>query len=170
MKAVRAYLAAPFAFQPRMRMYAQELRALGMQVTSRWLDEKVSLTTEVTELSEDYCAETAFMDIKDIAESNVFILFTPTDEELANPDISKKAWARGGRHFETGLACGMRLVNALLTGMEHTYPVILVCGPRENIFYAQEHIVRHDNWDQTVSYLLRLAHENCDHQDAASKN
>ena len=169
MKAVRVYLAAPFAFQPRMKLYAQELRALGLTVTSRWIDEIAPLNADVDTLSKEYCAATAFMDIEDIASSNVFILFTPTDDELANPDISKKAWARGGRHFECGLAAGIRLINAMLNDLAFTWPAMIICGPRENIFHSQDAFDHCPNWDETVSHLLRLAHENCP-QDAAAKN
>lgn len=159
MKAVRIYLAAPFAFQPRMRLYAQELRSMGMTVTSRWLDETAPLFAEVDTLPDKYCADTAFMDVEDIVSSNVFILFTPTEDELANPEISKKAWARGGRHYECGLAAGIRLFQAAVNNFAFTFPIIIVCGPRENVFHYQDNIDHYDNWDQTVSHILRLAHD-----------
>lgn len=160
MKTIRIYLAAPFAWQPRMRMYAQELRALGMIVTSRWLDETAPLHTEVDSLPPKYCADTAFMDVEDIASSNIFVLFTPTEDELDNPEISKKSWARGARHYECGLAAGIRLLNAAINNFEFTFPVIIVCGPRENVFHYQDNLEHCPNWDSTLSYILRLAHEN----------
>lgn len=164
MKQVRVYLAAPFSFQPRMKLYAQELRSLGMEVTSRWLDETVPPLGDVEKLSETYCADTAFKDVQDIANSNVFILFTLSDDDLADPSLTKKTVSSGGRHFEAGLACGLRLLNAALSGFSKTYPIVIVCGKnRENIFYEQEHIVREPTWDSTVSLLLRLAHENCEY-------
>ena len=144
-----------------MKMYAQELRSLGFSVTSRWLDETVPLTGDVEQLSPEYCADTAFKDVKDITDANVFILFTLSDDELADPLLTKKMVSSGGRHYEAGLASGLRLLSATLTGFAYTYPLIIVCGKnRENIFYEQEHIVRQPTWDETVSYLLRLAHEN----------
>lgn len=162
MKDARIYLAGPSAWHPRLRMYANELRAMGMTVTSRWLDEDPSvLNGEIDRLSDKYCADVAFRDVQDIAACNIFVLFTPTEDELDNPEISKKSWARGSRHYELGISSGLRLLNAALSGMINTYPFIIVCGPRENIFHAQEHIERFDNWDLTLSRILRIAHEDC---------
>ena len=101
-----------------------------------------------------------FMDVEDIASSNVFVLFTPTEDELDNPEISKKSWARGARHYECGLAAGIRLLNAAFNNFEFTFPIILVCGPRENVFHYQDNIEHCPNWDQTLSHILRIAHEN----------
>jgi len=104
--------------------------------------------------------ERVFMDVEDIASSNVFVLFTPTEDELDNPEISKKSWARGARHYECGLAAGIRLLNAAFNNFEFTFPIILVCGPRENVFHYQDNIEHYPNWDQTLSHILRIAHEN----------
>lgn len=158
MNRLRVYLAGPFAWQHRLSRYAQELRALGLEVGCRWLTEPAKLTGEVSDLTPAYCAETAAMDIEDVATCNVFIMFTPTDEELADPTISKKSWSRGGRNFEFGYAAALRLLNAVLNGMVFTSPQLIVCGPPENIFCHFDPVKNFPNWDTTVAHLLEIAH------------
>lgn len=161
---LRVYLAAPFAWQPKMRRHAAELRNLGIEITSRWLEETGSLTGEVENMDPKYCADTAAMDVMDIVDCNIFILFTPGNEDLEDSTISKKSWARGGRHFEMGLACGLRLLRAYMNDMAGTFPRVLVCGPAENIFCRFDPVEQFDTWDQIVAYLLEIAHANCNHE------
>lgn len=122
-----------------MRVKRAELQALGIQVTSRWLDEKASPTSGITEHAPSYLESTAKIDIADIEISDAVILFTPSDEDLDSVVVTR-SWARGGRHFETGYA--------YLLGRE-----IIVCGPRENIFHYLPGIQQFDTWEQTKKYM-----------------
>lgn len=158
MNDLRVYLAAPFYWQPKLRRHAEELRSLGVRVDCRWLNEPGNLIGEVDKLSDKYCAEMAAQDIEDIATCNVFVLFTLSDEEIENPTLSRKALSRGGRHFEFGYACALRLLNAFMAGGVFTAPRMIVCGPKENIFHSFDPVKQFDNWDQTINHLLTIAH------------
>lgn len=167
MNKLRCYLAAPYAFQNQIRKYAEELRSLGIEVTSRWLEDTAPLSCEITDISPAHSADWAYRDIQDIAESNIFILFTPSEEALEFCDISKKSWARGGRHTEMGFALGLRLLNGALSSMKTAQPQIIVCGRRENIFCFYDPVEQRDSWDTTLAYLLEIAHHGQDRNVAS---
>jgi nucleoside 2-deoxyribosyltransferase len=92
---LKVYLAAQFKQINEMRKYAEELRAEGIEIVSRWLEEKVSPNISLKEMTPDECKRTAEVDLEDIQNADVFVLFT------VDPDEPTK---RGGRHFESGVA------------------------------------------------------------------
>ena len=71
-------------------------------MNARWLLEKVSAVAKNVEIPADYARKTAVLDIEDILASEALLLFTVGDEDF--PAFSIDALARGGRHFEAGLA------------------------------------------------------------------
>ena len=88
----RVYLAAPFEWIDRMKAYAAQLRALGFEVTSRWLDEQdiggdTDLTDEdggiqldKTELAIAF----AVRDIRNILAADTIIEFNPGKALIRN--------------------------------------------------------------------------------------
>lgn len=95
----RIYLAAPFEWIDRMKSYAQQLRALGFEVTSRWLDDQdkggeTDLTQEdgSTNLEQDKMALAigyAVRDIRNILVSDTVIEFNPGKALVRNTRLAE---------------------------------------------------------------------------------
>jgi nucleoside 2-deoxyribosyltransferase len=88
-------------------------REHNISVCSRWLQETVSPTVTLGELSSAYHRETAQVDLDDVDDCDIFVFFS--EDPLSGVP-------RGGRHVEFGyaLAKGKR---------------IAVIGPEENTFH-----------------------------------
>jgi nucleoside 2-deoxyribosyltransferase len=125
------YLAARYSRHPEMRGYAARLRAMGHEVTSRWIEGGHEMsreaTTEEARLERQRFAEE---DLDDLNHADVLIAFT---EPARIPTV-----ARGGRHVEFGVALrgGKRLV---------------VIGPEENVFYSLPCVNRYDTWSDFIA-------------------
>jgi len=93
----RIYLAAPFDWIDRMKAYAEQLRVLGYEVTSRWLDEQdrggdTDLTDadggtqlDKTELAISF----AIRDIRNILSADTIIEFNPGKALLRNTRLAE---------------------------------------------------------------------------------
>ena len=99
---MKVYLASWFASLPVIKQRAEDLRANGIQVTSRWLEEKVKPTVQIKDVEDDYLRETAMVDIHDILIADTLVLNVPSADDLKTANIPLSSWARGGRHFEAG--------------------------------------------------------------------
>lgn len=93
----RIYLAAPFEWIDRMKAYAAELRALGFEVTSRWLDEQdrggdTDLTNDdgSTQLDKTELAiQFAVRDIRNILSADTVIEFNPGKALVRNTRLAE---------------------------------------------------------------------------------
>lgn len=109
---MKFYLASRYGRRLELRAYAERLRAIGHEVTSRWLggEHEAFDASPTREQMMDWSED----DIADIRDADVFVAFTE------HPD---SPFGRGGRHVEAG--------HAMALGKE-----ICVVGPVENIFYV----------------------------------
>jgi len=122
---VRFYLASRYSRGPELRGYRDELRALGHEVTSRWLD-GYDCTPGLS--PEDHTKERARFaqdDLDDLSLADVVVCFTESRQE--NP-------GRGGRHVEYGVALAWD-------------KTIVVIGPRENVFHCLSHVTHYETWE-----------------------
>lgn len=117
---MKFYLAGRYSRRKELLGYAEQLKALGHEVTSRWLDGKHEAKDKTATPNE--MARWAKEDLKDIRAAQALILFT--ESELT---------PRGGRLVEFGYAVGKG---------KRVYTV----GPMENIFCA--HVNRFDTWEE----------------------
>lgn len=146
---MKVYLASRFHTQAETRQKAEELRAMGIEVTSRWLEEVVADTNaNVDAYKQEYLEKHAEIDIEDIIAADVLVLFT------VDPDEATK---RGGRHFESGVMFGMTvaesgLSDALRMPLEFHIGLITV-GPRENIFHYMPSIPNFPTWEEAKAKL-----------------
>ena len=93
----KVYLAAPFEWIDRMKVYAQELRTLGFEVTSRWLDEQykggeTDITNEDggTQLDKkDIAISYAIRDMRNILASDILIEFNPGKALVRNTRLAE---------------------------------------------------------------------------------
>ena len=136
------YLAGMFSTIAKRKAQAAELRELGFDVTSRWIDETVPHTVEIKDVPEQYSKETAIADKEDIEAAEYFIEFVPTAEELVATTVS--AMSRGGRHWEMGQADAL--------GKE-----VLVVGPKENVFHFLPYVKHFESFNGVKAYLLDQA-------------
>ena len=112
---------------------AEELSALGIEVTSTWLDEPYPPNTQLLDVPHDLNIKYAQADVRDIAEADTFVFFSVP---------STRATLRGGRHVEFGMA--------LALGKN-----IVIVGPKENIFHhlPTKRLVHVGDWSQAVTVL-----------------
>ena len=116
------YVAAAYGRQLEMRGVRTQLRALGHQVTSRWLDQEIEVQSFTAVGQAPAAVQViARRDLNDIERAHAVLSFT--DGGLA----------RGTRHVEFGyaMALGKRLV---------------VIGPRENVFHCLGRVAWYPDW------------------------
>jgi nucleoside 2-deoxyribosyltransferase len=128
------YLAARYSRKLEIKEKSLELESLGINMTSRWLDEEASPGSNLKEVGDDFCREVAKQDIEDIDRADLVVLFSENPEE---------AFVRGGRHFEAGYAHG-------------TKKPLIVLGPRENVFHYLNSVVLVDSWESLKANLVFL--------------
>jgi nucleoside 2-deoxyribosyltransferase len=124
---INLYLAARCGRQEELREYAEKLKSIGVNVTARWLYLEGELSQEE--------AEDAEMDIEDIDNSDILVLFT---------DPMGSSNQGGGRYFELGYAYAM--------GKECIY-----VGESEILFLLLDDITR----CETVNDLYILMEKKC---------
>lgn len=126
------YLAARYNLKDKLKHYAGDLRARGLTVTSRWLDEIWPGNIKLGDMQPTELRTVSLKDIADIEQSDVVVLFT---EDTIAP--------RGGHHFESGYAYGRG--KSLIT-----------VGPRENCFHFLETVLNFATWDDALRHLTMV--------------
>lgn len=132
---MKVYLSARYPRQAELRVYRDKLEALGITVTSRWLDQPPHA---------GHTQQHAIEDVDDIYEADVFVAFSEPPIEVNPAPFA----ARGGRHVEFGIAyeCGC---------------TCLVVG-EENVFHLLPGIGRVRSWPEALDVLVALAEEELD--------
>jgi nucleoside 2-deoxyribosyltransferase len=131
---MKVYLAAQYARRDELRQYREQLNAQGIYVTSRWLNERESLTTNMGDHSVDFYIETANIDIEDIDAADALVFFAE------DPLVGIK---RGGRHVEFGYA--------LAKGKP-----IYVINYKENVFHYLQGIQHFDTFEDFIAFITIL--------------
>jgi hypothetical protein len=140
---MRAYLAARYTRRLELCGYRANLEALGVEVTSRWLNGSHQLDNEGRPLGDagelrfeagdpavdHYRWKFATDDRDDVLAADTLIAFTE------QPHTGN---SRGGRHVELGIALGV--------GKR-----IVIVGPRENVFCWLPEVEQHDSWDACLA-------------------
>ena len=124
----RVYLAARYDRRDELRVYREQLQAIGVEVTSRWLDETGSLSGDMEVGKEDFYKETASVDLEDVRRADTIIFFA--EDPLLG-------WKRGGRHVEFGYALALA---------KH----IIVLGPKENVFHYIPWVHHYTSLEQVI--------------------
>lgn len=130
----RIYFAARYSRREELCAYAEQARAAGLEVTSRWI------ATDHQAVNDDPRAMVLFgaQDLDDLLRSDWVVTFTEPPRGMSTN--------RGGRHVEYGLALGLALAGRPLRA--------LVVGPAENVFHALSWIPRFETWDKALRYLI----------------
>ncbi len=129
---MKIYLAARYSRREEVCEYREQLRVLGHEVTSRWLNGDHQ--AENDDLHAGAEAERfAFEDFKDVLDAEMMISFT---------EKPRTTNSRGGRHVEFGIALG-RMMR------------VWVVGPRENVFHCMEDVRQFDRWVDALNSLAK---------------
>lgn len=141
------YLAASYARKDEMKERRLALNSMGYDVTSRWIDQegqhaKGDLPPDRYQSTPDECYEFAIRDVDDILKSDVFVMFT--GDGLGS----------GGRHTELGIALGCCAIS-----------LIIIIGPRENVFQCSPRFAQFDTWDDFAKEVWKgqSIHASYDH-------
>lgn len=131
------YLAARYSRREELNQYADQLVALGHQVTSRWLagNHQISDAGLSEEGSKEERERFAQEDWADVMAADTVIAFTEPPRSTAS---------RGGRHVEFGIAIG-------------AHKGLAVVGPRENVFHCLGFVPQWDTFDQYMQHLELVA-------------
>jgi hypothetical protein len=128
------YLAASWKLRSMMRVRRRELLALGHYVTSSWLNqdgpEAVS-PNDSNAADPEHAAGCATADTIDLMLADMVILDTSVDSTT------------GGFHVELGLALAAE-------------KMIILVGPRLNIFHYLPVVCHYDTWEEVTHYLGSL--------------
>jgi nucleoside 2-deoxyribosyltransferase len=132
---MKVYLAAQYARRDELRQYKSVLNTLGVEVTSRWLEEKEPLNSQMGQHSEEFYVETATIDLEDVEKADAVIFFSE------NPLVGV---VRGGRHVEFGYA------------MKADKPIYVI-GPKENVFHYIGRVYHFDTFYDFVETFKKYA-------------
>jgi hypothetical protein len=138
----RIYLAARYSRREELCVYADELRAAGLIVTSRWLLGEHQWDGDAAEVARAYeergelwpaTVRFAVDDWEDLTSAGTLVSFTEPTRSVSS--------SRGGRHVEHGIALGR--------GMR-----VLVVGHLENVFHLLPGTEFHPTWESARAALL----------------
>jgi hypothetical protein len=94
----KVYLAAAFHRKDEMKAISLRLKELGVECTSRWLDE--APLPHGHEAQERFLLDTAQMDADDVFAADTLIRFS---DDLSTPTVPSR-WCTASRMEETGMA------------------------------------------------------------------
>ena len=120
---MKIYIAGRYSRRDELKRRARMLEAMGIEVTSRWLNEKEPLDGDMGHKPAEWYRETAIADLEDIDRADGILLFSE-DPKVGVP--------RGGRQVEFGYAIG-------------TNKALHVIGPWENIFHYLPAVKHYDD-------------------------
>lgn len=129
---MKIYLAGMYSWRDKLKAHARELEELGFAVTSSWLRERKDPQVDLNDCSERFLREHAEADEADIRAADALVAFSVEPTEPTK---------RGGRHVEFGMASALE-------------KLLIVCGPRENIFHYLEGVKQFDNFDMVKGFLI----------------
>jgi nucleoside 2-deoxyribosyltransferase len=129
---MKVYLAAPYSRKEQMNVYAADLRASGITVTSSWLDEPHKPGIEEQEITYEQQRNYAIQDVEDVQAADILVFFTDPTKTLV----------RAGRHVEFGIAVHRRI------------PIYVVGEEMENIFHYLPNVTHFFSWSGARGVLL----------------
>ena len=131
---MKVYVAGPYQQKEAIGWRAAELRAVGIEVTSRWLEEPHSPTTQCGDLPDATFRMYANYDLEDIDAADAFLLFAVPPNAAPIP--------RAGRHVEFGYALARRK------------KIFVVGDVKENIFHYLPQVKHFENFALALAYFV----------------
>lgn len=143
----RVYVAGPFAAKELLAKYADELRLVGYEVCSTWLESEHVSDSDVTDAE---LGTFAARDLVEVSKADVFVQFTAAAAGV--PDA-----VSGGRHVELGYWLAGLRPGGLRPAQHRT----LIVGRSENAFHRLVGLSHASDWHMA---LLILAGWLVDHE------
>lgn len=109
---MKVYLAGAFSRQEELQDIATELEFLGVEVTSKWLNNTPTMNKPFREARED-----AFMDVRDLREADVLVRFT---DKVTGATVPSRLIS-GARMFEFGMAWERGMPIVVVGGMQNVF-------------------------------------------------
>jgi len=131
---LRIYLASAFSRQAEIKKVAVELESMGVDITSRWLDQP---TTD-NRASESFLRDMAWRDLADLRRAEIFVRFS--DPEYFGSDPCDSKLLSGARFWETGFA--------FANGKR-----IIVVGGRQNVFDRLDRVLHLADADALKNFV-----------------
>lgn len=157
---MKVYLAARYSRRVEILGYAEELRAAGHEVTSRWLNGSHQISTTgaplgdagealvegddggMSEKAKRLRAGFVQEDVTDMLAASVIVSFTEPPRTVHN---------RGGRHVEFGFCLGFNWASRRLdNSLEYR---LIVVGYRENLFHYLPEVEFYATWEEARAAL-----------------
>ena len=142
------YLAARYSRREALVGYADLLRELCHEVTSRWLEgqhqaDELEIAAaghvhEVPEVARRFAEE----DVEDVTFADVVVAFS---------EPPRSSSSRGGRHVEFGMALGWVLAG--YRSLDGRARRVVVIGQRENVFHCLREVTVFPDWSSFVDHL-----------------
>ena len=177
------YLAGRYVRREELCRYADDLRAAGHEVTSRWLLGEHQWDGGAVEIARAYengenppeAVGFAQDDVEDLARSEVVISFTETPRETFTEADVRAALAypvgdpsmHGYEIWDMGAAVKAlnRTAGKAARGGRHVEfgmgwawgKRLIVVGPRENVFHLLPTVEQFDSWPDALAALADLA-------------
>lgn len=124
----RVYLAARYSRLEEMQAVREQLRELGYEVTSRWVNGDHQAENDDPLLMREFAID----DLADLRRADMVISFQETPRQ---PSTN-----RGGRHVEFGYALAMG-------------KVLYAVGPLEHVFTALPEVHHYASWPDLLQHL-----------------
>lgn len=135
---MKVYFAATYSMREQLVKYAEDLRAAGIEVTSRWLEEQENPHVQISDLPAETHVFYGTRDIEDAYAADVLVSFNDSERHF-----------RQGRTAEFGMFI---MLNHLYP--KHPRTILVVGEDREHIFHYQPNVFHFPNWDATKQMLL----------------
>ena len=132
---MKIYLAAAWSRREEILSVAERLRAVGVEITSKWLTEESGMMVGG---EEKFLRERAYIDLEDVDAADALVRFTdtvPTDVSLV-----PKHLISGARMFEMGYA-------------KARGKTLYVVGGKQNVFDRLDGIIHVKDVDALISLL-----------------
>ncbi len=149
---MRIYICGAYPRRDTFRERASQLRAIGHEITSSWLEETWDPNTPLTALDRAQRTEIAMQDMAEVIESDALLAFT---EPADTP------YTRGGRHWELGVATCCAVHQGWGKDVLNGYRVFIV-GPREHIGHDLPLVEHYETFYDFVKFGLRATRNEID--------
>lgn len=133
---MKVYLAAPYSMKNTVSEAAEELRGLGIEVTSRWLTEPHDPKIHMSALQPKDHEIYGTRDIEDVAKADLMVLWTDPTQSII----------RQGRTAEMGMGL-------MINHLGRYYPILVVGMQYENIFHYQKNVEHFESWEKVRTAL-----------------
>jgi nucleoside 2-deoxyribosyltransferase len=133
---MKFYIAARFSRRPECNALSHKLRALGHEITSRWVlpnSDHVAPTGLSAQAADRERQRFATEDCQDVYDCDAVVSLM--EEPRSN--------SRGGRHVEFGYGLGLG-------------KTMYVIGPRETVFHHLGEVIHFDTEQAFISHLENL--------------